>query len=113
MVAVARAAGLECDRGIVVDACARTADPAVVAAAGGNVVVAEPAPGPAGEATLQRLRKSGLDIEGAAMFPIRPKNRLLAMIEIGREARFKMDDLARAEDLIASFVRRAESGEWA
>lgn len=30
--ALARAAGLECDRGIVVDACARTADPAIVAA---------------------------------------------------------------------------------
>lgn len=29
---LARAAGLECDRGIVVDACARTADPAIVAA---------------------------------------------------------------------------------
>jgi 3-phenylpropionate/trans-cinnamate dioxygenase ferredoxin reductase subunit len=30
--ALAAAAGLECDRGIVVDACARTADPAIVAA---------------------------------------------------------------------------------
>jgi 3-phenylpropionate/trans-cinnamate dioxygenase ferredoxin reductase subunit len=30
--ALARAAGLECERGIVVDACARTADPAIVAA---------------------------------------------------------------------------------
>ena len=30
--ALARAAGLECDRGIVVDDCARTADPAIVAA---------------------------------------------------------------------------------
>ena len=29
---LARAAGLECDRGIVVDGCARTADPAIVAA---------------------------------------------------------------------------------
>lgn len=29
---LARAAGLDCDRGIVVDACARTADPAIVAA---------------------------------------------------------------------------------
>jgi 3-phenylpropionate/trans-cinnamate dioxygenase ferredoxin reductase subunit len=30
--ALARAAGLECDRGIVVDACARTSDPRIVAA---------------------------------------------------------------------------------
>ncbi len=30
--ALARAAGLECDRGIVVDACSRTSDPAIVAA---------------------------------------------------------------------------------
>lgn len=30
--ALARAAGLECERGIVVDACGRTADPAIVAA---------------------------------------------------------------------------------
>ena len=29
---LARAAGLECERGIVVDACARTSDPAIVAA---------------------------------------------------------------------------------
>lgn len=90
----------------------RLLDPAVVAAAGGTVVVAEPAPGPAGDATLQRLRKSGVDIEGAVMFPLRPKKRLLGFVELGKEARFSFKDLVSAEELIHAFVRKAEAGTW-
>lgn len=91
----------------------RLLDPAVVAAAGGNIVVSEPAPGPAGDATLQRLRKSGIDIEGSAMFPIRPRGRLLGIVEIGKDKRFDMRELARAEDVLRAFVRKAEAGGWA
>ncbi|MBK6517959.1 MAG: DUF4339 domain-containing protein [Polyangiaceae bacterium] len=90
----------------------RLLDPAVVAAAGGNVVIAEPAAGPAGEATLVRMRKSGLDPEASAMFPIRPRDRLLGIVEIGKARRFTMRELTRAEDLVATFVKQAEAGGW-
>lgn len=90
----------------------RLLDPAVVAAAGGSIVVAEPAPGPAGEATCQRLRKSGIDIEGAAMFPIRPRGRLLGMVELGKDRRFDMRELLRAEEIVKAFVKKAEAGGW-
>lgn len=90
----------------------RLLDPAVVAAAGGSVVVAEPAPGPAGDATLNRLRKIGIEAEGAAMFPIRPHRRLLAFLEIGRETRFTFQDLAAAERAVEAFVAQAEANGW-
>lgn len=90
----------------------RLLDPAVVAAAGGNVVVAEPAPGPAGEATLARMRKSGLDPEASVMFPIRPRDRLLGIVEIGKLRRFSMRELSRAEEIVAAFVKQAEAGGW-
>jgi hypothetical protein len=90
----------------------RLLDPTLVAAAGGNVVVAEPAPGPAGDVLLARLRKLGLDAEGAAMLPIRPKSRLLGFVEIGKAQRFSFRELAIAEELVALFVTRAEQSGW-
>ncbi len=91
----------------------RLLDPALVAAAGGSAIVAETAPGPAGEATLNRLRKMGLDAEGAAMLPIRPKGRLLGFMEIGKAQRFTFQELAVAEALVESFVLKAEASGWA
>jgi hypothetical protein len=91
---------------------ARLLDPALVAAAGGNVVVAEPAPGPAGDVLLSRLRKLGLDAEGAAMLPIRPKSRLLGFVELGKAQRFSFRELAIAEELVAMFVTKAEQSGW-
>jgi hypothetical protein len=91
----------------------RLLDAAVVAAAGGNTVVAEPVPGHAGEATITRLRRLGSDPEGAAMFPIRPKNRLLGFLELGKRTRFSLVELARVENLIAAFVRKAVDDGWA
>jgi len=91
----------------------RLLDPAVVAAAGGNIVVAEPAPGPAGEATLARLRKSGVDVEGALMFPIRPRGRLLGFVEVGSDRRFEIREIMKADETVKAFVRKAESGGWA
>ena len=90
----------------------RLLDPALVAAAGGSAIVAETAPGPAGEATLNRLRKMGLDAEGAAMLPIRPKGRLLGFMEIGKAQRFTFQELAVAEALVESFVLKAEASGW-
>lgn len=90
----------------------RLLDPAVVAAAGGHVVIAEPVAGSSGEATMQRLRKSGIDVEGAAMFPLRPKGRLMGFVELGKEGRFEMRELHEAERLIRVFVTRSEAGEF-
>ncbi len=90
----------------------RLLDAAVVAAAGGHTVVAEPVPGHGGEATTTRLRKLGVDPEGAAMFPIRPKNRLLGFLEIGKQSRFSLRELARVEDLVAAFCRKAAESGW-
>jgi hypothetical protein len=91
----------------------RLLDAAVVAAAGGHVVIAEPVPGHAGDATIVRLRKLGIDPEGAVMFPIRPKNRLLGFLEIGKKTRFTLRELSRVEALVAAFVRKATEMGWA
>lgn len=90
----------------------RLLDAAVVAAAGGHTVVAEPVPGHGGEATVSRLAKLGVEPEGAAMFPLRPKNRLLGFLEIGKKARFTMKELARVEALVAAFSRKAAESGW-
>lgn len=91
---------------------ARLLDPAIVAAAGGNIVIAEPAPGPAGDATLARMRKVGIDCEGAVMFPLRPRGRLLGFLEIGKAERFGLRGILRAEDLVRAFVTKAETLGW-
>ena len=90
----------------------RLLDAAVVAAAGGHTVIAEPVPGHGGEATVSRLAKLGLEPESAAMFPLRPKNRLLGFLEIGKKARFTMRELARVEELVAAFSRKAAERGW-
>lgn len=90
----------------------RLLDPAVVAAAGGSVVIAEPAPGPAGDATMARLRKSGVDVEGALMFPIRPRGRLLGFVEVGKDERFEIREIMKADETVKAFVRKVESGSW-
>jgi hypothetical protein len=90
----------------------RLLDPTVVAAAGGHVVISEPTPGPAGEATLVRMRRLGVDADAAVMFPLRPNGRLLGLLEVGRRDRFSLADILSAERLIAAFVARAESQGW-
>lgn len=90
----------------------RLLDPAVVAAAGGCVVIAEPAPGPAGDATLTRLGKLGRQVEGSVMIPLRPRGRLLAILEMGKAERFHLRSIIRAEDLARAFVAKAEAAGW-
>jgi hypothetical protein len=46
------------------------------------------------------------------MFPIRPKNRLLGFLEIGKKTRFSLGELSRVEDLVAAFVRKASDSGW-
>lgn len=90
----------------------RLLDAAVVAAAGGHQVVAEPVPGPAGEATRNRLCKLGAEPDGVVMMPIRPRGRLLGLLELGKRERFTMRELALAEALVIAFVARAEALGW-
>lgn len=90
----------------------RLLDPAIVAAAGGSLVIAEPAPGPAGDATLQRLAKLGRQVEGAVMIPLRPRGRLMGILEMGKAERFHLRSIIRAEDLARAFVAKAESSSW-
>ncbi len=91
---------------------ARLLDAAVVAAAAGNVVVAEPSPGPAGQAVVDRLAKLGVRAEGAVMFPIRPRGRLHAMLEIGRSSAYRARELAEVEELVDALVANIESHGW-
>ena len=90
----------------------RLLDAAIVAAAGGHIVVAEPAPGPAGDATLNRLKKLGVDPEAALMFPLRPRGRLLGLLELGKDTRFTPREVAAVDALVVAFVARAESAGW-
>jgi hypothetical protein len=90
----------------------RLLDPAVVAAAGGNLVIAEPSPGPAGDATLTRMRRLGIDAEAAVMIPLRPHGRLLGLLELGRRERFALADVLAGVRLVEAFVARAESQGW-
>jgi hypothetical protein len=90
----------------------RLLDPAVVAAAGGSIVIAEPAPGPAGDATIARLSKLGRQVEGAVMIPLRPRGRLLGLLEMGKAERFHLRSIIRAEDLARAFVAKAEANGW-
>jgi hypothetical protein len=90
----------------------RLLDPMLVAAAGGHVVLAEPVPGPAGEAMHERMKRIGLEAEGALMIPVRPRERLLAFLELGCRRRFSLSEIARVEQLVRAFVRRAEEAGW-
>jgi hypothetical protein len=82
-------------------------DPAYAAASLGYVVVAEPTPGPVGAMILSRMSRAG-EIAGAAMFPLKPRDRFFGMLEVGRRMPFKPRELARAEELVMALVARLE-----
>lgn len=90
----------------------RLLDAAVVAAAGGHMVVAEPTPGPAGEAVLSRLARLGVVAEGAVMIPVRTSRKLLGMLELGRRRRFTAAEIAALEGLVSGLALRAEAQDW-
>ncbi len=106
-------------------------DPIVVAAAAGNVVLAEPHPGAAGASMLRRLSPNRWDereltgpelppgeatpvaskrpIVAALMLPIQVSGRLFGFVEIGRAAPFAIPDIAKAHAIVAAFTRFIET----
>lgn len=90
----------------------RLLDPAIVAAAAGIFIVAEPTPGPAGQAIQARLEKLGVTGNGAAMLPIRPHGRLFGTVELGQSAFFQASALAKAESFVRTITTKLESAGW-
>jgi GYF domain 2 len=84
-------------------------DPALIAAAAGMLVLAEPAPGVAGQAIIDRLSRLGLPITGAVMLPIRPRGRLYGTIELGRRSPFRAIEVAGLEALVDALVFKLEA----
>lgn len=88
-------------------------DPAIMAAQAGDIIVAEPSPGPAGQAVSDRLLHLGVQCEGAVMQPILISGRLVAVLDVGRQApRFRAAELVVLEQLVETFVSRTEAGSW-
>jgi hypothetical protein len=84
------------------------ADPAVVAAASGATLVAEPEPGPAGASVMARLARVAGPVEGAVLIPIRVRDRLYGMIEMGRRTPFRAAEIASLEGLVEALVLKLE-----
>ncbi|MFO0757313.1 MAG: DUF4339 domain-containing protein [Byssovorax sp.] len=87
----------------------RLLDPALIAAASGTTVIAEPSPGPAGAAMIARLRQVGLDVSAAVMLPIRPHGRLYGTIELGRRTPFRAVEVAGLDALVEALVVKLEA----
>ncbi len=87
----------------------RLLDPALVAAAAGILVLAEPTPGPAGQAMIDRLSRLGLPVTSAVMLPIRPRGRLYGTIELGRRSPFRAIEVAGLEALVDALVFKLEA----
>ena len=90
----------------------RLLDPAIVAAAAGILVVAEPTPGPAGQAIQTRLEKLGVHGAGAVMIPIRPRGRLFGTLEMGQQAAFTGAAIAKAEGFVRVVTQKIEEAGW-
>ncbi|MEZ4301551.1 MAG: GAF domain-containing protein [Polyangiaceae bacterium] len=90
----------------------RLLDPAIVAAAAGILVVAEPTPGPAGQSVLLRLEKLGVIGAGGVMLPIRPKGRLFGTVEMGQGHAFDGAAIAKAEKLVRVLQAKIEAAGW-
>ena len=87
-------------------------DPALISAAAGATVVAEPAPGPAGQVMRARLEKvAGAPLDGAIMIPIHRHDRLVGMIELGRAAPFRSAEIASIEALVEALATKLEGWE--
>lgn len=90
-----------------------TNDPVMAVARTGNVIVAEPSPGPAGKALVDRLLYLGVQCDAATMHPIIVAGRLVAVLEIGRKGpQLRASELVVLEKLIDAFVSRTEAGLW-
>ncbi len=90
----------------------RLLDAAIVAAAGGMLVVAEPTPGPAGLAIKERLSRLGVEGAGAVMLPIRPRGRLFGTLEMGQASAFTGAAIAKAEGFVRVVTAKMEEAGW-
>jgi hypothetical protein len=86
-------------------------DAALVAAAAGAIVIAEPTPGPAGLSILDRMARVAGPLDGAVMLPIRPRSRLAAVLELGRLAPFRPAEIAALEALTQALVAKHDVWE--
>ena len=88
-------------------------DPVMSVARFGTVIVAEPSPGPAGRALVERLLQVGVLCDVATMHPILVSGRLVAVLEMGRKGQpLRASELVILEKLVDAFVSRTETGVW-
>lgn len=88
-------------------------DPVLAVARLGAVIVAEPSPGPAGQALVERLLQLGVSCDAATMHPILVGGHLVAMLEVGRRGHpLRANDLVILEKLVDAFVSRSQMGVW-
>lgn len=88
-------------------------DPVMTVARFGTVIVAEPSPGPAGQALVERLLQVGAHCDAATMHPILVGGRLVAVLEVGRKGQpLRASELVILEKLVDAFVSRTEAGVW-
>jgi hypothetical protein len=89
------------------------ADPVMALAQTGTVIVAEPSPGPVGQALIERLLQLGALCEAATMHPIIVSGHLVAVLEVGRKGpQLRASELVGIERLVDTFVSRTEEGMW-
>jgi GYF domain 2 len=88
-------------------------DPVMSAAVVGKSIVAEPSPGPAGQALCARMLQLGVSCEVAFMLPVLVHGRLAATLEVGRKAAgLRVSELAAVEGLVDALVAKAEADGW-
>lgn len=88
-------------------------DPVMAAARAGHAIVAEPSPGPAGQALIERLLQLGVQCDAATMHPILVGGRLVAVLEVGRKGPpLRASELVILEQLVATFVSQTNTGVW-
>jgi hypothetical protein len=89
------------------------ADPVFTVARKGTSIVAEPAPGPAGQALIERLLQLGVLCDAATMHPVLVGGHIVAMLEVGRKGPpLRASELVVLEKLVDAFASRTETGVW-
>jgi hypothetical protein len=94
-------------------------DPAIVAASTGATLVvpvddgtrlqSSLGPGPAGSCVLARLCRIAGPMEGAVLIPVRTRDRLVALLEVGRRTAFQPAEIASLEALVQALAHKLEA----
>jgi hypothetical protein len=88
-------------------------DPTLAAARGGHTVIAEPHFGESGRYLAGRIGRGLPNPCGLAMVPLVLYGKLLAMVEVGRNARlFRAYEIARVEDVVEALAERIVDAGW-